>query len=355
MLVSISVAGVYLVAMRSSRPSWNRSMALFFATQCEGFSESPKIGDFHVVLRDFSELEDLNVDERLTREFVVSNGIFIDKKNAFAIKDEGDTLRLWHGGGFSISIPYLLQLAFIRINRSFIHSAAVSYGSKAFIFPAFGGVGKTLLVSQIVTQSGFQLLGDDLCVVRKDGAATAYARPFCLYEHHKEALGPVFRRFGINHFWPNLAGRALRKFRDFSYVHMGIDFPKNRYCGIRDDYVLASPISIYGPEKICTEFLPIGAVVLLRRRPQAKKITVEDCTPEEAAQFSVNVTLHEWKEELPPALAYSAVNNKTSAYDKSSMIVRDAFSAAEKTLVLSLPEEIDVKEYVSVVSDILRS
>jgi hypothetical protein len=330
-------------------------MLMSLAAQCEGFDGTDKPGDLGITIRDFAELEQLPVAERLTDAFTLRDRIFIDQVRRFGWREAPDQIEFWHDAGLRLSIPYLLQLGLTRSGRSFVHSAAVAYGSKSFVFPAFGGVGKTLLVSQLISKEGFRLLGDDLCVVTKDGLATSYARPFCLYEHHREALEPVFERFGVNHAWPNIMGRVVRRVLATANIQAGIQVPRNRYRGIKGDYVLVSPIKIYGVEKICTEALPIGAVVMLRRHPGLDRIRIEECSWEEVARFASNVTLHEWKAELPAMLAGSAVNGRTSPHEATSQVMRSAFRSAQKTLVLSLPQQIDVKEYVSAVSDIMCS
>lgn len=323
------------------------------SAQCEGFDDTGRPGDLRILLRDFAEVEQLPVDERVTGAFTVRDGIFMDQYRRFGWREAAGQIEFWHDAGLRLSIPYLLQIGLIRTGRSFVHSAAVAYGSKSFVFPAFGGVGKTLLVSQLVSKEGFRLLGDDLCIVTKDGLATSYARPFCLYEHHREALEPVFDRFGVNHAWPNIMGRVVRRVLDTANIQAGIRVPRNRYCGIKGDYVLVSPIEIYGVEKICTEALPIGAVVVLRRQPKLDRIRIEECSWEDAARFASNVTLHEWKSELPAMLAGAAVNGCASPHEATGEVLRGAFNSAQRTLVLSLPQKIDITEYVSAVTDIM--
>jgi hypothetical protein len=330
-------------------------MSMSLAAQCEGFDGPGEPGDLSITLRDFTELERLPVDERLTGAFTVRDGIFMDQSRRFGWREAEGRIEFWHDAGLRLSIPYLLQLGLVRTGRSFVHSAAVAYGSRSFVFPAFGGVGKTLLVSQLVSKEGFRLLGDDLCVVTQDGLATAYARPFCLYEHHREALEQVFEQFGVNHAWPNIMGRVVRRLLDTANIRAGVRVPHNRYRGIRGDYVLVSPIKIYGPEKICTEALPIGAVVLLRRQPKLDRIRIEECSWDDAARFASNVTLHEWKTELPSMLAGAAVSGRTSPHEATAQVINSAFRAAQRTLVLSLPQKIDVAEYIGAVTEIMRS
>lgn len=355
MLVSLSIAGLQLTVQPSARASWNRSMLMSISTQCEGFNVAGEPGDLRVTLRDFVELEEIPIDERLTGTFSVRDGVFVDQARRFGWREAPEHIEFWHDAGLRLSIPYLLQLGLVRTGRSFVHSAAVAYRSRAFIFPAFGGVGKTLLVSQLLSKEGFRLLGDDLCVVSQDGLATSYARPFCLYEHHREALEPIFNRFGVDHVWPNLMGRVTRQLLNAAFIRAGIAVPHNRYRGIKGDYVLVSPIEIYGAEKICTEVLPIGAVVVLRRQPKFDRIRIEECTREEAARFASNVTLHEWKEELPAMLAGAAVNGRKPPHEATCEVLRSAFNSAQRTLTLTLPQKIDIAEYVSVVSDVMST
>ena len=294
-------------------------------------------------------------DERMAKGYRLDRGVFIDENRRYGLHDNDNTIEIWQDINSRLSIPYLLQLALLKSNRSFIHSAAVAFESKSFVFPAFGGIGKTLLVSQLLTHKEVRLLGDDLCIVNAGGSAAAYPRPLCLYEHHRDMLKPVFDRFGIEHTWPNFLGRAARRMRDISYTYTGLSFPYNRYHGIKGDYILISPITIYGWEKICVEELPIGAVIILRRRPNLKKIEISEYSRENAIRFSTNVTLHEWKSEAASMLVHSAVGSNLYSQESMEMIIRSAFELVPKILVMHLPEDIDVSEYIDLVIDIMKN
>lgn len=89
-------------------------------------------------------------------------------------------------------IKWAMQLANLRLNQCFIHSSAVEKNGEAIAFPSWGGVGKTTLTSGLVRDRGYNLLGDDLNIISKDGMLYGFPKRLVIYPYHKSTFPGVF-------------------------------------------------------------------------------------------------------------------------------------------------------------------
>ncbi|MCY4333423.1 MAG: hypothetical protein OXC60_01950 [Litoreibacter sp.] len=77
-----------------------------------------------------------------------------------------------------------MYLSFLQQDIFFMHSAGVAKDGKAYLFPAYGGTGKTTTSMGLLTK-GYGFLGDDLIIVDpKDGMAFPYPRPLHVFTYN---------------------------------------------------------------------------------------------------------------------------------------------------------------------------
>lgn len=69
---------------------------------------------------------------------------------------------------------------------SLVHSAGLTLNGRGFLFPAFGGAGKTMLIAALRKQSTFTFFGDDYVVIDEEGRMHAYPSDFSIYPQHLE-------------------------------------------------------------------------------------------------------------------------------------------------------------------------
>ncbi len=78
----------------------------------------------------------------------------------------------------------VMYLSLLEHGVLFMHSAGVSRGGSAFVFPAHGGTGKTTL-SMSLLESGYEFMGDDLLLVdTKENVVYPYPRPLHLFTYN---------------------------------------------------------------------------------------------------------------------------------------------------------------------------
>jgi hypothetical protein len=129
----------------------------------------------------------------------IGNGIYIEKKALFDIKygarleaPEKNVLVLEMNNPCLEWIIWSLQLAFLAAGVTFVHGAAVERRGEAIIFPSWGGIGKTALVTKFVRDFGWKFLGDDLTILSADGNCYGFPKPMVLYPYHKDIFPEVF-------------------------------------------------------------------------------------------------------------------------------------------------------------------
>lgn len=87
--------------------------------------------------------------------------------------------------------PYI-QLLLSQQGVSLIHSAALEREGRVYLFPGFGGVGKTALAAKMVRHGGFRFMGDDVVPVKADGTCLAFPRRLMLFPYHREVFPDYF-------------------------------------------------------------------------------------------------------------------------------------------------------------------
>jgi hypothetical protein len=90
-------------------------------------------------------------------------------------------------------IEPIIYFKLLERNILFMHAAGVSDGKYGYLFPAYGGTGKTTLTLGLMAED-MLVLGDDLILVdTKRGLAHPYLRPLHLFAYNIKTL----RKLGL--------------------------------------------------------------------------------------------------------------------------------------------------------------
>lgn len=85
--------------------------------------------------------------------------------------------------------------AVLGTSGSLVHAAAlVAPSGRAVLLPAWGGIGKTSTLLELVRRHGFRILADDLALVAADGRLHKFIRSVNLLDYNVQAF-PELRRF----------------------------------------------------------------------------------------------------------------------------------------------------------------
>lgn len=103
----------------------------------------------------------------------------------------------WSGKLYAKNVTLFLQAQvlepivyykFLEHNILFMHAAGVSDGTHGYIFPAYGGTGKTTLTLGLMGE-GMQVLGDDLLIVEPNKQLVyPYLRPLHIFTYNVQTL-----------------------------------------------------------------------------------------------------------------------------------------------------------------------
>ncbi|MAE61525.1 MAG: hypothetical protein CMJ49_09240 [Planctomycetaceae bacterium] len=77
-----------------------------------------------------------------------------------------------------------LTCALLDKGASLIHAGAISVDGQGVLMPAWGGVGKSLLVSQSVLHGRAKFLADDHAVIDRQGDLHLHLLPIHIYKYH---------------------------------------------------------------------------------------------------------------------------------------------------------------------------
>lgn len=237
---------------------------------------------------------------------------------------------------FAYSIlPSALQYTLIKHGGALIHAGAFTIGGKGILLPAWGGVGKSTLVSRSVLHGTGSFIADDHAVVSEDGNMHLYTLPIHLYSYHLKNDNVLRERALSNFSFLNRAqlplGSLLRPRRAVRWI---------------------APQSIYTESKLARASTIDQVIVMFRGNTE--KFIWKECSPEEAAIPSAGIILREitgfsdrlalgsagWEKGPLPDLADSC--------RRIQSIYKSAFSSANCAKLL-IPRAAKAKELIDFV------
>ena len=181
-----------------------------------------------------------------------------------------------------------LQFLLLAQGKSLVHSAGIEIAGRNYIFPAFGGAGKSLLVGALRHRSDFKLFGDDFVIVDDSSTMHAYLTDISMYHYHlkffPELTGSPYHQYlerynTAERFYSSCPGgkvlrrvasiatRRARKKRIFPGVNWNLDYVK-------------VPVSCVIPPSHLGKSAPLDAAIYLSRTTDTdfriERISAED-------------------------------------------------------------------------------
>lgn len=246
---------------------------------------------------------------------------------------------------YAIPLKFLVQTVLFRKGWSLIHSAAIQYRGKNYLFPAFGGVGKTILASALI-RAGGKLFGDDMVILSKEGLRS-FPLDFSIYPYHVRALGIEDAR----------VRRSLARIKALNWcagVFAGMTSPFRR-CDPRADklltviirfistrFVSVSPMHLFG-EGCVAQGGPLHSAYYLSRVGGASSdITVERVDAAVLAEICANIMFQEWHQSMSILYRYSGLSSFSlhTMFDGIKSVCQEAFDHVQCFRVM-IPEKLD--------------
>ena len=149
------------------------------------------IDGYNHYIRHFLTEKEVGIDyeifdfEKLSKESILGKvGDFLKIKNGVCFPEQKYAIA-FSGGKIQEYTEYanhatnlLIQTLLLKKNCSFVHSAGVELDGRCIIFPAIGGVGKTILMSALRDRGDFKFFGDDYSIVSSQGEMYSYPSDF---------------------------------------------------------------------------------------------------------------------------------------------------------------------------------
>lgn len=340
----------------SNRKYWNSVMDWEAFKQLDGMglgsdAESPIKGEIHIkdivnLPREIYEKMDRTVPGSYQYGVDGNQEYFYDIRLKSLLIIEENRLELFCDAQLFYSIPYLLNFAMKDQPRCFVHSAAFNLNGQGSLLCAFGGVGKTAILSNVHHMLGAKILGDDLNIVHASGTVTAYPRPFCIYPYHQPLFEKYFSEHQLSTVEYTLINKVIRKVK-----RECLKVVDRRHF----EYETISPLKLIGESAIEKETIPLNHVFALKRNLLSEKIEIKPYEVEICTDFCLSILQTEWHSTYRHFLSYFALSGNSFEKFIHSMNERlmGAF-AASTCHEISIPVSLDIKEIPKQVIPMLK-
>lgn len=343
-LFQFNYLDISIQVISSKRHSWNRMVCFYLNRQTKKMPQSNFSAKYKINIKDFNSLK-FDEPNRLTESTFESDGVFFDIQSKFGISFHNDSIDVWVGRTPNISIPFLINLLNIRLRKTFVHCAAVERSGLAFLLPALGGVGKTLLISKLLDTKDYMLFGDDLALL-SDSKVEPYLRPFCIYQYHDNLLNNDKLK-SVVYKSPSLLYRIFRKLHILIYSFLNVDIKRFKDLTIKGDYCLVSPFDIFEDHKLSKSSAPLAAVIFLKKSSHYKGIVFREVDSHLMASMIRAVTVNEWPKHIQFLnVIDSYMDTEFSYLTQLESIVYDQIKE-KPCFVCELPNNYNPDEYVT--------
>ena len=262
---NIDIHGLVSVSFRgecSWKEEWIRSFRDVLAIAERHVCHGARIPELVVVCEPSLPLAKAR---KLAEGIYVERGALVDRKYGVRLEVPDRHRLLLRAKGPCLEwLAWGMQLALLGSGAAFVHGACLENNGRAFLFPSWGGVGKTALVASLLRETDWRMLGDDLVILSRDGTSFGFPKPLVLYPYHRrlfpgvfsEGRGPVAPRFanaGLTRAM-TLLKPLLRKFPtllQFARAH-------------NPQSVRLQPSSVFGDARLCSD-AKLGVAVWLER------------------------------------------------------------------------------------------
>lgn len=216
-----------------------------------------------------------------------------------------DTPLIVYCDDFRISLNFLIELSLLRKGYSFIHAAAVEYHGKNYLFPAFGGVGKTTTVASLLFDGG-RLFGDDINIV-KQKEVLSYPMDFSVYPYHLDILKFKDRKVEYQFKKTKILDGITNKLRRYSFrVSKLLILILN---SLKTPYVNIPAKDIFGKDCIKEKGQIDEVYYLTRVGGDLSEISVQQIDSDKLAEIGTNVLLQEWHGAMNLVYTYSGLSS----------------------------------------------
>ena len=220
-------------------------------------------------------------------------------------------------------LNFLIELVLIQKKYTLVHAAATKYGEKCYLFPAFGGVGKTTAVAAMMFRGG-QLYGDDMVII-KNKKILNYPMDFSIYPYHLNILKIKdknikyqFKKTKILNFITKKLDK--KKYRINKLLTLMINSFKTPVFNV-------SPRKIFGNNYLASDGQIDEIYYLLKKGDSSSEIITEKIDQYQLAEICTNILFQEWHQAMAILHIYSGLSEFSinSFFNKINEMFNETF------------------------------
>jgi len=338
MIKYFNIHNLVKIRVQSNIPS---KMATVLA-QLREFEESlVDDKEIDIFIHDYSEPPNFKNPIVLSNYYYYSNNYLNIPKERFCFNVVDKPFEVYCNN-FTIPLNLIVELVLLNKGYSFIHSAAVKYNGENYLFPAFGGIGKTTIVSALVHSSG-KLFGDDMNIIN-NREVLSYPSDFTVYPYHLDIL--KIKNKKIEYQFKKT--ESLNKITNFLERY---NFKISKlliliWNSMKTEYVNVPPKKIFGENCIMEKGQINEVYYLYRVENNLSEIIFERINSNDLAEICANILFQEWHHAMRVLYTYGGLStfSLNLLFNKIRDMFRQTFMRYE-CYQIKIPNNLDNLTY----------
>lgn len=304
-----------------------------------------------VIIRDYADAPDLKGATTIAEYYFYSNGNLKIPSHKICF-NLVETPIMVYCDRLLLPLSFLIHLRLLLKGFSLIHSAAVEFEGRHYLFPALGGVGKTTLVATLVFAGG-KLYGDDMCIVSGD-EVLSYPQDFSVYPYHVALLRlndrKIVLKFKKTAFLNNITNFLER------YDSRPVKLIRIILNSLKVPCVNVPPKRIFGGQCFAQRGVIDEIYYLSRTGSESKGFEKKRIEPRALAKVCTDVLFHEWHESLRYLYVYSALSpfSVEKMYSDTRGVLEQLFTT-HPCSALGIPSSMTNNEYQDKIIRFMRN
>jgi hypothetical protein len=206
----------------------------------------------------------------------------------------------------------LLHIELLQKGAAFIHASAIEKDDKAYVFPAWGGAGKTSTILQLLKEEDYRFLGDDLSIISQDGLCYLNPKHIHIYPYNLVDDDYLNKKLMENKsFIDKFQWSYMKRFASPGYIRRRVP-----------------PDEMFGKNKVSLKS-EINKVVLLART-NSGEFSLEELDSSVCAEKCTSIMMFEINSFIQHILAFQMPDGNISSLPSLKEIYDKTFDTYKK-------------------------
>lgn len=293
---------------------------------------------------------------------IISNGQFYfdcHRKIKVEKNDNGFICKIYVEDESIFTLNPFIHYDLSLLGFTFLHSAALSFKGNAIVFPAFGGIGKTALLSSFDDKDDYKIMGDDLNILSSDNTIISFSRAFILYDYHKKMFPKVFKnkknklksndlkRFIFKLFYTSKGKEVARFILGLLPNKIANKLLYKYYTPEYD--LIVFPSEIFNNGKVEKSEVKLQSYIFLSRSDNITELDINAISKEELLNRMFSIIMNEWRNDLDMLFDMGGFNfiDMSEFTSRIKMLISNSIDSVDGELYkVDIPSEIDDKKYI---------